>query len=85
MTYSPAGQTAGFILNDLDSGAAINTFTATFQLVAGRHQRHPADGFSFNYASDVPDGTINEEGAGTGLTVEFDTYTNSTSDWLALM
>src|ERR1035437_2770069 len=61
MTTNAVSQTAGFIINDLDSGAAINAFTATFQLVLGSANATPADGFSFNYAGDVPDGTIRSE------------------------
>src|ERR1035438_7222672 len=84
MTTNAVSQTAGFIINDLDSGAAISAFTATFQLVLGGGTAIPADGFSFNYAGDLPDGTITEEGAGTGLTVEFDTFQNSASNLIGI-
>ena len=86
MTTNAVNQTAGFIINDLESGAAIDAFTATFQLVLGSASGTPADGFSFNYAGDVPDSTIDEEGVPTtGLTVEFDTFTNNaTSDLLGI-
>ena len=87
MTSNAASQTAGFIINDLESGAAIDAFTATFQIVLGSASGTPADGFSFNYAGDVPDGTIDEEGAPvtSGLTVEFDTFTNNaTTDLLGI-
>src|ERR1039458_6191360 len=87
MTTNAVNQNAGFIINDLESGAAINAFTATFQLVLGSASGTPADGFSFNYAGDVPDGTIDEEGAPvtSGLTVEFDTFTNNaTTDLLGI-
>ena len=62
MTGNAASESAGFILNDLDSGAAINAFTATFKLVLGGGTAVPADGFSFNYSGDVPNSTIDEEG-----------------------
>ena len=40
----------------------------------------PADGFSFNFAGNIPGGTMDETGApSTGLTIEFHTYTNTTS------
>jgi hypothetical protein len=87
MTSNAASQNAGFIINDLESGAAIDAFTATFQIVLGSASGTPADGFSFNYAGDVPDGTIDEEGAPvtSGLTVEFDTFTNNaTSDLVGI-
>ncbi len=80
MTTNAVNQSAGFVLDDLDAGAAINGFTATFQLLLGGGTGTPADGFSFNYAGNVPDGSIDETGApSTGLTVEFHTFTNSTS------
>jgi hypothetical protein len=76
MTTDLASQNSGFILDDLDAGATINSFTATFQLVLGGTNASLADGLSFNYGS-FNDGTITEEGAGAGLTVEFDTYLNT--------
>ena len=87
MTTNALSQSAGFTINDLESGAAINAFTATFQIVLGSASGTPADGFSFNYAGDVPDGPMSEEGAPvtSGLTVEFDTFTNNaTSDLLGI-
>src|ERR1035441_571749 len=81
MTTNLASQTAGFLISDLDSGAQIGGFTATFKLLlGGGSTATPADGFSFNFANDLPDGVITEEGAGSGLTVEFDTYDNGAPD-----
>jgi hypothetical protein len=80
MTTNAPSQTAGFVIDDLDSGAAINAFTATFQLYLGGGTIPPADGFSFNFASNIPDGTMDETGApSTGLTIEFHTFTNTAS------
>ena len=87
MTTAALSQTAGFILNNLDPtpgpvypSTAINAFTATFKLALGGGTVPPADGFSFNYSGDVPDGTIDEEGVPTtGLTVEFHTFANTAS------
>src|ERR1035441_7141518 len=47
MTTNALSQSAGFTINDLEAGAAINAFTATFQLVLGSASGTPADGFSF--------------------------------------
>jgi len=59
------------ITNDLDSGNAVVSFTAAFKvLMAGGDT---AAGFSFNFAPDLPLAPIPIEGAGSGLTVEFDT------------
>jgi len=64
---------------DLDNGAAIGNFTATFNLQIGPGSGNAADGFSFNWGTDVPTsaGTLAwEDGAGTGLSINFDTYDN---------
>ena len=81
MTTNAPSESAGFVINDLDSGAAINAFSATFQLyLGGGGTATPADGFSFNFAGNIPGGTMDETGApSTGLTIEFHTYTNTTS------
>jgi hypothetical protein len=65
---------AGFVIDDLDAGGTVSGFTATFKLLIGGGSA--ADGFSFNFGPDVPYGTMGEEGAGTGLSVCFDTYDN---------
>ena len=63
------------ITNDLDSGNAVVSFTAAFKvLMAGGDT---AAGFSFNFAPDLPLAPIPMEGAGSGLTVEFDTLINA--------
>jgi hypothetical protein len=81
MTTNAASQSAGFIINDLDAGAQIAGFTASFQLLLGGGTTTlPADGFSFNFANNLPNGTMSEDGGGTGLSVEFDTYSNGASD-----
>ncbi len=63
-----------FILPNLDSGARVASFTATFKVLMGGGSG--ADGFSFNFAGDLPNGSFGEEGAGSGLKVSFDTYDN---------
>src|ERR1035437_2772370 len=80
LTPAVNSQFAGFVINDLDGGAMIGSFIATFQVSVGGGTAQPADGFSFNFAGDLPNGTISEEGAGTGLTTEFDTYPNASPD-----
>ncbi len=74
LTKAVGSQQGGFIIDDLDGGQTVTGFTVTFKLLIGGGSG--ADGFSFNFASDLPDGAIGEEGAGTGLTVAFDTYDN---------
>jgi hypothetical protein len=80
LTPAANSQFAGFIINDLEGGAMIGSFIATFQVSVGGGTAQPADGFSFNFAGDLPNGAITEEGAGTGLTTEFDTYPNGGPD-----
>src|SRR6185295_12483585 len=72
LTTAIGSQTAGFVVtNDLDGGQPVVSFTAKFKALIGGGTG--ADGFSVNFAPDVPLGVIGEEGAGTGLTVSFDT------------
>ena len=69
------------ILGDLDSGTPVVSFTAQFKVLIGNAGGYTADGMSFNFAPDLPAGpTISEEGAGTGYTVEFDTFNNGAPD-----
>ncbi len=74
LTKNVGSMQGGFIIDDLDGGNAITGFTATFKLLIGGGSG--ADGFSFNFGPDLPDGSMGEEGAGTGLTLAFDTYDN---------
>jgi len=76
LTTNVNSQTGVFIItNDLDAGAPVVSFTARFKVMIGGG--NGADGLSFNFASDLDlTGNWNfpEEGNGTGLTVEFDTF-----------
>ena len=68
-----------FIVEDLAPGAPVYGLTANFKLRMGGGDAVPADGFSFNFASDIVDATDGdlEEGLGAGLTVTFDIYDNA--------
>ena len=80
MTTGVNSQAAGFIFNDLDGGAQIGGFVASFQLLlGGGTTAAPADGFSLNFANDLPNGAMSEIGAGTGIIVEWHTYANTSS------
>jgi hypothetical protein len=67
-----------FILNDLTPGAAATAFTANFKLRIGNGSAEPADGFSFNFASDLPISATTpaaaENGGGTGFSFCVDNY-----------
>src|SRR5437660_9397062 len=48
LTKAVANQTGSFVINDLDAGAPIASFTASFKALIGGGSG--ADGFSFNFA-----------------------------------
>src|SRR5436309_969510 len=73
LTTADNSQQGSFLIDDLDAGAVVSGFTATFKLLIGGG--NGADGFSFNFANDLGD-VFGEEGSGSGLTVSFDTYDN---------
>ena len=76
ITTASNGQIGSFIINDLDPGHYVNGFTATFNALIGGGTSPAADGFSLNFANNLPNAPISEEGDGTGLTVAFDSYDN---------
>ena len=74
------GLQGSFLIDDLDGGAPVNSFNATFKLRAGGGTSPPADGWSFCLGTDLPDASWGEEGAGGGLIVAFDIYDNTDGD-----
>jgi PA14 domain/Immunoglobulin domain/Bacterial lectin len=79
LTPSTPGQNAGFVINsDLDSGNPVYSFVAQFKAYIGGGDG--GYGFSFNFAPDLPNGIIGVDGAGTGLSIAFDTYNNGVGD-----
>ena len=76
LTDAVNGLSGSLLLNDLDAGASISSIFAAFDLRMGSGTTPPADGFSFNWGSDLPAGTLPaaEEGAGNGLRLCFDVY-----------
>lgn len=72
LTESKADQEGAFVINDLDPDKAVSGFIATFKVRIGGG--NGGEGFSFNLAPDIPDGTFSEEGVGLGLSVSFDTF-----------
>jgi hypothetical protein len=81
LTTDAPDQAGALIIPDLAGGAPVYGLTAQFDLLL-RSVETPADGFSFNFASDIPEDPTSspprglEEGTGSGLTVGFDTYDN---------
>ena len=80
LTKALNGQGGSLILNELDPGASVAEFTATFKLRMGGGTPTPADGCAFSYAADIVAGTFGETGSGKGLTIGFDTYDNVDAD-----
>ncbi|MGA2661752.1 MAG: hypothetical protein ABSH34_30075, partial [Verrucomicrobiota bacterium] len=75
---APPVSPISMVLDDLDNGAAINSFTASFQLQLGPGSSPPADGIAFAFGPDINSGTFfNEEGPpmpSGGVCVCFVTY-----------
>jgi hypothetical protein len=73
------GQGGAFIItNDLDGGAPVASFTAAFKVLMTGGDA--AAGLSFNFAPDLPLAPISMDGAGSGLTVEFDTLIDGATE-----
>lgn len=77
LTYNQNSLQGSIILDDLDGGQAIDSFTATFKLQIGPGSGNPADGLSFSFGPEVvSDSNFGEEGLGNGVIVSFDIYDN---------
>ncbi len=76
LTEAVNGQAGAAVVGDLQGGLPVDGLYAAFTLRMGEGTAPPADGFSFNWANDLPDGTlaVAEEGQGTGLSILFDVY-----------
>jgi hypothetical protein len=73
-----AGGQGGVVLDDLDAGAAIESFTANFKVRFTPTTFYPADGLFFSFGPGV---SFPVEGPGSSaMGVEFDTYDNSAPD-----
>src|SRR5437867_3232229 len=75
LTKNINSQNGSFILDDLDAGAPIYGFDATFKLRIGGGGGTPADGMSFCVADNFSDTSIwGEVGAGNGIRFNWATY-----------
>src|SRR5262249_13084916 len=78
--YSAYGEA---FINDFSGGAPVTAFFASFDLLLGQGTTPPADGFSFNLATNFSTSSDpylppREEGFTNGLSVSFDTWDNFT-------
>ena len=77
LTYDEGSLNGAIVLDDLDAGAAIESFTASFKLQIARASGTAADGSSFNFGPDITSSSKpSEEGTGNGIIVAFDIYDN---------
>lgn len=71
-------QSGGFAVDDLNAGEPVYSLAAAFKVLVGGGSATPADGFSFNWGSDLAANPVGEleNGFGTGLSIAFDIYNN---------
>src|SRR5439155_20265463 len=76
LTDAVTNRAGAFVVQPLLGGAELSGFTAAFDVLVGGGSTPPADGFSFDFDPNLPDGTIGaaEDGPDTGLTIGFDFY-----------
>ena len=67
-------QVGSMVIDDLDAGQQIGSFTANFKLLMGGGTG--GNGVSFNFAPDLADAAFGQLGSGTGLTVVFNSFDN---------
>ncbi len=76
LTDAAAGLSGSLVIDIPTGGAPVSAFDVTFDVFCGDGGADPAEGFSFCWGTNVPNGPWDEEGAGTGLIVSFDTRTD---------
>lgn len=76
LTKAINSQSSSYIIDDLDAGATVYGFRMSMMARVGGGTQTPADGWSVNFAPDLPDSPMSETGGGSGLTIMFDTYDN---------
>lgn len=75
ITDNVNSQSGAFIISNLYSGAQISAIAASWDVRLGGGSGNPADGYSFNFASDLPQGVSGgDTGNGTGLSVCWDIF-----------
>ena len=78
LTAGRTNQAGSFVVANLAINLPLSAFVATFKMRISDTSSDPADGFSFNFANDLPfaarDLGDNENGVGTGLSVCYKAY-----------
>ncbi len=84
ITDAVNSQQGNFLLPDQNGGQPMDRLVVSFKTQIGGGTccgARYADGMSFNVASDINAGSVyGEEGAGSGLTITFDTWDNAAPD-----
>ena len=84
LTEAVVGQAGSYIINELTPGNPVTSFNASFKLRIGNGSGNAADGFSLNFAGDLPNAaagvTPAEEGVGSGLSFAIDNYPTGGAD-----
>jgi hypothetical protein len=60
------GVSGSAVINEITTGSRVLAFTANFGLRVANPTAEPADGFSFNFANDLPTGNSSPTNANTG-------------------
>ncbi|MGC8830009.1 MAG: PA14 domain-containing protein, partial [Verrucomicrobiia bacterium] len=78
LTPALGNQAGSLVIGELTPGKLVSGFTASFKIRIADGSAEPADGFSLNFAADIPDAatgaTPNEDGIGSGLSICIDNY-----------
>jgi hypothetical protein len=69
LTDNVNNQQGALVIDELTPGRSVSAFNASFQIRIGDGSQEPADGFSFNFADNLPNGisTGAENGVGNGF------------------
>lgn len=88
LTDAVNGQSGAFVVPALFSGAQVSAISVAFDLRLGGGSGTPADGFSFNWAPGLPDGTAANAETGafnsTGLAIAFKIYAGNGSPYIGI-
>jgi len=76
LTQTDFGQMGSIVIEDVAGSAPVEELDVVFRVRIGGGTSPPADGFSFNWATNIIDGPMGEEGDGDGLRIAFDTFDN---------
>lgn len=75
ITDAVNGESGTFIVSNLYNGAQVSAIAASWDVRLGGGSGNPADGYSFNFANNLTQGTAGgENGNGNGISVCFDIF-----------